>query len=218
MLAPPPWETVHSVVVATERVVAGLIRVHRSLTRWWTGRQPPVSYVTERLDLVLDITDRRGRRAVLRRRHQVRFVVGESGVLHEPVWGEGESLVGYRSRGARRLGVRSEGQTRAVLLALARPPAAGERVTVTSRRTIRDGLLRNEEYLAAQLERPTDQVDLHVYFPRVRPPQAGYLVCMPAQGPPRRLPLRISRDGRPMLACQLRKPAHNRTYLLRWSW
>lgn len=218
MIRLPPLEAVTGLVTVVLQLLAEIGRAGMVLARWQTNRRPAVSYITEHLSLALDITDHRGERAVLTRAHQVQFLVGESGVLREPVWGDGEPLGGYRVRGARHLGTRAEGQTRSVLLGLARPAIAGERATVTSRRTIRNGLRGSEEYLAATLERPTERLTMHVHFPAARPPHRAQLISIPTGGPPRRIPVRLGPDGRPLLTWRARKPKPDHTYMLSWSW
>lgn len=218
MIHLPPLDLVTAFLGAVTGVLAEVRQTVRFIARFRRRTGIASSYVTRSLDLCLDIADAEGHRAVLTRRQRVAFRVADSGVVREPVWGEGKPLAHYHVQGARRLGLRQEGMTRTVLLGLQGPTSAGEEATVRSRRTIRDGLLGTEEYLAAYLERPTAQLSLRVRFPRSRPPRAAQIVSIPATHPPRRLAARIGRDGRPLLSWRASKPAHNCTYLVRWSW
>jgi hypothetical protein len=97
-----------------------------------------VSYENLSLDVVFDIRDRRGRKAVVRRRQRVRFRVNDTGIIRDVVWGEGDPLWRYSVTGARRLGVRQEGSRRAVLLALARKPNRGDEALVSTCRMVRN--------------------------------------------------------------------------------
>src|SRR5262249_10587010 len=83
---------------------------------WFRRSRPPAAYEPVWLDLVLDLTDPQGERAVLTRRQRVRFLADGGAVVRELVWGKGDQLVRYHARGARRLAVRPEGSKRAVLL------------------------------------------------------------------------------------------------------
>ena len=184
-----------------------------SLRRSW----PAMAYETLWLELVLDLRDGRGERAVLMRRQRIRFHAGAA-VVRELVWGEGEQLTRYTAQGARRLAVRPEGSRRAVLLDPDRRPMRGEEVTITSRRIIRDGFRGADEYCEAFLERPTGRVDLTVVFPPARPPKRAQLVLATTEAVLRTVPPHYRADGRAMLRCRLRRPDPAATYSLRWSW
>jgi hypothetical protein len=176
------------------------------------------SYDTRWLSLVLDLKDGRGRQAVLSRTQRVRFLRGDGAIVRELVWGEGDQLVRYRARGARRVGTRAEGSKRVVLLDPEQPPAVGDELTVSSRRTLRDAFGGRDEYCEAFLERPTGRLDIIVTFPRERPPRAAQLVAATTEQVVRTLRARYSADGRAVLHCRLRNPKTGVTYSLRWSW
>lgn len=106
---------------------------------------PDGAYTTLWLALELDIADVHGERAVLTRRQRVQFRSAEAALVRELVWGEGGQLARYAARGAQRAGLRAEGSKRAVLLLPDQHPAAGHRVTITSRRTIQGGFRQREE-------------------------------------------------------------------------
>ncbi len=183
----------------------------------WRPR-PAAAYETVSLALVLELVDARGERAVLHRRQRVRFLGNGGAVVRELLWGEGEQLVRYQAHGARRIGVRAEGSKRAVLLDPDGHPAPGDRRTIESRRTIRGGFTRRQEYCEAFLERPTGSVELTVVFPPKRPPTTAQLVQAPSERVLRRLPVRYRADGRAVLRCRLRQPQPGTTYSLRWAW
>ncbi len=202
--------------------LAGVVRQLRAVAGWLVGHRQPnrpsLSYETLWLDLVLDLQDARGRRAVLTRRQRVRFLAPDGAVVRELLWGSGEQFVRYTVRGARRMGVRAEGSKRAVLLDPDRRPARGDRLTITSRRAIRGGFSEREEYFEALLERPTGRLDFTVRFPRSRPPRQAMLVLAATEQVLRTLRSHYGLDGRAVLHCRLHKPAMGRTYSLRWTW
>lgn len=183
-----------------------------------SARQPAKPYETLWLELVLDLQDERGERAVLQRRQRIRFLVDGGALVRELVWGEGEQLVRYHARGAHRLGVRPEGSRRAVLLDPELRPAAGDRLTLTSRRTIQGGFRGTSEYCEVYLERPTGRVELTVLFPTNRPPKAAQLVQGASGAVVRRLVIRYQANGRALLRCRLHKPEPETIYGVRWSW
>ena len=204
------------------KALSGLVRQVRAVGGLLFGsRQPNTaahSYETLWLDLVLDLQDVTGRRAVLTRRQRVRFLARDGAVVRELVWGEGEQLVRYTAHGAQRLRVRREGSKRAVLLDPDQRPALGDQLTITSRRTIRGGFRERTEYCEVVLERPTGRLDVTVIFPARRPPRQACLVPAATEQVLRTLHARYGPDGRAILRCRLRKPDVGTTYSLRWSW
>ena len=209
--------------------VAGLLTRAHSLVRHLRqavssllqGRKPaapPRAYETLWLDLVLDLKDPRGERAVLTRRQRVRFLTADAGFLRELFWGEGRLLARYRAQGAHRVAVHAEGSRGAVLLEPDHRAAAGDRLTVTSRRTIRGGFRRPQEYFEVFLERPTGALRLTILFPTSRPPRAARLVLAVGEQVLRSVPTRYGPGGRPLLRCRVRNPVTAVTYSLRWDW
>jgi hypothetical protein len=192
-------------------------RLLRTAAKLRSGQTPPTSYENVSLDIVLDIRDPKGQRAVLERRQRVRFLTSDSGAVRDLVWGEGNTLVHYTAVGARRLGVRPEGSKRAVLLALGRRPQRGEQASVRSRRVIAGGLTQPAEYWEAMVERPTQRLSLQVLFPPERPPREAHLVASAGQ-PTHRIRVRYRSDGRPCLSWRLRQPVPDCTYSLCWTW
>jgi hypothetical protein len=178
----------------------------------------PLGYETVSLALVLELHDTRGERAVLRRRQRVRFLGDGAAVVRELLWGEGDQLVRYQAHGARRLGVRVEGSKRAVLLDPHTRPSPGDRLTIESRRSIRGGFTRRQEYCEAVLERPTGRLELTVLFPPHRPPTTAQLVQAPSERVLRRLHVRFRADGRAVVRCRLQQPVVGTTFSLRWTW
>jgi len=211
-------DALHSLVSALASVVRQLRAAGDMLFHPREPDRPALSYETLWLDLVLDLQDARGSRAVLTRTQRVRFLAPDGAVLRELLWGSGEQLLHYSIRGARRLRVRREGSKRAILLDPDQRPARGDELTITSRRTIRGAFREREEYCESFLERPTGRLSFTVLFPRRRPPRAACLVSATTEQVLRTLHCRYGPDGRAVLRCRLHKPATGVTYSLRWSW
>jgi len=210
---------------ALSGLVNGLVGVVRQLRGaggvLFAPRQPDrpaLSYETLWLNLVLDLQDIEGERAVLTRQQRVQFLTSDATVVRELVWGAGEQLARYTASGARRVGLRVEGSKRAVLLDPERRYRRGERLTISSRRTIAHGFLDPEGYCEALLERPTGRLALSVLFPQARPPRTAQLVSAATEQQLRTVPVRYGQDGRARLQCRLHKPAVATTYSLRWTW
>ena len=181
-------------------------------------RQVLPAYENLRLDLVLDIQDEHGRRAVLTRRQRIRLRSGGDIVVRDLVWGDGAPLARYWVAGARRLSVQPEGSRRTVLLRMAQPATRGSVQTLQSRRLIKDGLRERTEYCEALVERPTGRLTMKVLFPDARPPRDAHLVTSPQRAPSRQLRVRYGPEGRPYLAWRTTAPIQDTVYSLRWRW
>jgi hypothetical protein len=179
---------------------------------------PGLEYENLRLELTWDIHDSTGNRAVLGRRQRIQFLAPDVGAVRDLVWGDGEQVSRYRTRGARRVFARREGSRLALLLGIDHRPMKGECATITSRRLIEGGFLASSEYCEAIVERPTRYLGLTVHFPRTRPPCAAHLVSSEPGEPQRKLPVRYDDHGRPFLRWSCRGPTQERLYSLRWSW
>jgi hypothetical protein len=198
-------------LLAQVRAVLGALAPFRPVA------PPLVDYENLRLDIVLDIADAGGRHAVLARRQLVRMLVPDTGVVRDLIWGNGNQLVRYRSRGATRLGVRPEGPKQVLLLGLPHRPAKDERLLLQSRRTIHNALQESAEYCEMLVERPTRRLGMKVLFPRSRPPTAARLVTA-QDASVQRVPVRYGADGRPYLQWGCTAPRQDWTYSMRWSW
>lgn len=182
----------------------------------WHRSEP--SYTTDSLSLHLRIKDAAGERAELDTRHQVRFTTPDAGVIRDVVWGEGDPIKGYLVSGATLLGVRREGPKAVMFLALAHPPARGERAVVRTTRILRRALARHEEYLELQLERPTERIALKVTFPKGRPPKRAALVMTPPDEPARTLSAHVDSSGHAFVSWSRVKPKRWTTYRIAWFW
>lgn len=179
---------------------------------------PAVSYENLALEIVLDIQDPEGKRAILERRQQIRFLTADRVVVRDLVWGEGKTLARYHVTGARRLAVQPDGSHHAVLLDPTHHLGPGQQARITSRRVIAGGFLTATEYLEAMTERPTERLLLQVRFPAARPPREAFLVTTPVEPTSHRIALRYGRGGRPALTWRCTRPVAGQTYSLRWSW
>ena len=208
--------TIHVDLIA--KLVPRLEAVYMSVRRLMVGHMRDVAYENTSLEMVVDIVDPRGHRAVLRRRLGVRFLRPDPGIIRELAWGDGKPLVWYTASGARKLSTEREGSKSVVLLSLDHRPKRGERTVVRSRRVLQDAFRRRLEYFEAFVERPTRRLSVKVVFPRTRPPREAHVVASPPGQTIRRLRVRYGREGRPFLFWRDQQPRLFTHYSLRWSW
>lgn len=209
------------VTTVANALTAFLSQVRATLTALAPFRAaslPLTDYENLRLDIRLTILDTQGRKAILERRQRVRFQVPDSGIVRDLLWGEGNQLARYASRGATRLGLRREGSRQALMLSLPHRPAQDERATIRSRRVITDGLLQRSEYCEAAIERQTQDISVTVLFPRGRAPHDAQLVASGGATFSKSVPVHHDARGRASLKWQRRTPQLDTIYSLRWSW
>jgi hypothetical protein len=197
---------------------AQLQNLLRTLMRLRLAAYPGTEYENLRLTIVLDIRDRDGSHAILSRQQRVRFLVPDTGVIRDLVWGEGDQFAHYHSPHVKRLMVRPEGSRSALMLGLSHRPAKGEQASIHSRRVIEGALSQSMEYCEMLVERPTRYLALTVLFPRSRPPHSARVVIAHAAESVRRVSVRYGSGGRPYLRWSCRSPVVDTLYSLRWSW
>jgi hypothetical protein len=212
-------ESVGAFVSSLEMLAAMVVRLQAVLPTF--VRLVPFasfSYRNRLLEFAVDINDPTGKKAVVRRRQTIEFRGGDTPVIREPVWGDGNQLARYKVQGATQLGVRREGSREVVLLGLKHRPVRGQVATLTTASIVRGGFLEPDEYFETFVERPTDELALQVLFPRRRAPRDAKLVIGSEERLVKSVPLQRTPDGRPLLSWREREPKLHRVYSLRWSW
>jgi hypothetical protein len=209
-------ETIKQLALALEAALIVRTRI-MALLRSLKRHSKETSYENISLSLTLDIHDTKGRYASIIREQKVQFLAGESGVITNPIWGEGNLLGALEVSGATLMASRIEGSRRVLLLALDRRTIKGRRVTIRSRRLVKRAFTRSREYLEAFIERPTRQLNLRVLFPKSRPPKDAHFVSTPCRSPDGEVRVTTS-TGRPSLSKRIRNVSPETTYSLRWSW
>lgn len=180
--------------------------------------EPGTSYENLSLSIELELCDRKGKKAILRRTQRVRFLAEETGVVRDVFWGNGRALAGYVVDGAERLAVRTEGSKQVVLLGLRTSAAKGESVTVRTERTILGAFERDEGYLETLVERETKRIRLSVLFPSGRQPTEVWLEATPPTINSRRLAVRLTSLDRGVATWGTENPKRLVTYRMRWTW
>lgn len=178
---------------------------------------PTRSYENLFLNLALDLQDPSGRRAVITSKQRVHFLIEEAGIVTSPIWGEGNQASRYAVVGATKLGVRSDGPRKVLLLGLGSRPEKNSCATIVAKRAVLDGFTNSREYFETTVERPTARLRVTIRFPRGRPPAAADLVTTPGERS-ERLRVALGRDGRAFVRWALQRPKLQTVYSLRWSW
>src|SRR3712207_3385467 len=96
-------ELITDLLTATTNLLRELRLLGAAVAGHFGRWAPTVACETLWLDVVLDLTDAQGERAVITRRQRVRVLAPGGVVVRELVWGEGEQCARYTVRGAQRL-------------------------------------------------------------------------------------------------------------------
>ena len=211
-------QQISSALTALAQLTTSIGELGKTLPRLLMLLGPSVSYRNLVLSLELDICDRDGELAILRRTQTVEFRTPDAGVVRELLWGDGRRDLPAHTKGADALITRREGGREVHLLGTSPPPARGERRRIETERVVRGGLLCVDEYLEALTERPTAVLKLRVLFPKGRCALQAKAEMSPPRARARSLRARLTSDGRASLSWTIRNPRELATYRLAWHW
>jgi hypothetical protein len=171
-------------------------------------------------DLALNIEDKEGREAVLRRRQVVRFLQDHVIAYQDEAWGDGEVVAEYHCYPGIPVDFFAVGARRMILISLRQAKNRGDVVEFNIERRVREGFTKNEEWLEVQTRYPTQRLRISVFFPRGRPCQRARLIERHADQVTELSAAHFSRtsDGRQVLSYEILKPSQSESYTIVWIW
>lgn len=168
----------------------------------------------------LELCDRRGQKAIFRKRETVRLLQDCVSAYMDWVWGRGEIFADYRCSPGTPVDRYRCGSKHCVLISLREEKRRGEVLDIRIDRTVRDGFDLEKGWCETMVRHRTHQFRLAVIFPRSRPPKRVDLVEA-NQNRTTRLSgshTDILPDGRYRVSWQTSKPKLFETYTLTWNW
>lgn len=200
------------------------------VTRFWSAWQKAIAawYKTryhgmyEVLDYesTLEIVDRKGDTAVLRRREVIRFLQDNVVAIHDHAWGDGQIFADYRCQPGTAVDFYKDGSKFNVLISLRETKNRGDVLEFWVERVIKQGLLQEMEWLETEIDHWTRKMRLNVIFPKERPCRRATLS--------RRSTGKVSvlshkhfallPDGRQKLTFETKDPKLHDRYSIRWMW
>lgn len=168
----------------------------------------------------LELLDRRGERAVYRKREKVKYLQDYIIAYQDQAWGDGDILLNYRCKPGVAVDRYTPGRTAHILISLHDVKYRGDIDEFKIEWGIQKGFLRNQELWETEISHRTKHLKTQLIFPKTRPPQR---VSINENLHRRSYPLdreSISQlpDGRWLASWETDHPKLHECYTLCWEW
>lgn len=169
-------------------------------------------------EATLELLDAEGREAVYVRKQRLRFLEDGVTAIDDYGWGNGIAFASHYAYPGRFVDRRIEGSRLRSTVELSRPYDAGEELTFSVERLIKNGFeSKSEWWLEAELYHRARRVSLTVVLPSSREVKSATLVRPGVSDAitivPKKLP-----DGRQSVTHIDRRPVQGERYTLLWNW
>ena len=171
-------------------------------------------------DTTLELIDPQGKRAVVRRRKNIRFLQDYVVAFWDTAWGDGDLFAEYECSPGTPVDRFKEGSRFYTLISLREVKRRGDVLRYHVRRVIRGGFTRTHESWTTEIRHDTDRLRIAIIFPKERLCREAKLVQQNVNRT-RRLGaehLRTLEDGRQILEWEVRHPRLHERYLIKWTW
>lgn len=180
----------------------------------------PGIYEVIRYDAELELKDRRGRKAVYRKRQHVRFVQDNIIAYQDTAWGDGDIFAAYRCSPGVEVDRYREGHRYHILISLRETKNRNDEETFNVERCITEGFTSNVEEFQVDIDHRTRRLSFAIVFP------AGCAVkqvTLIEQNADRTTRLSTGHreqlaDGRSRWVWVTEHPRLYETYIMRWEW
>jgi hypothetical protein len=190
--------------------------VQRQLSgEWHEGMCEILEY-----DAELELKDRWGKVAVVKRREKVRFLQDNIIAYEDQAWGEGEIFTEYECSPGVVVDRYRDGWKWKMLISLREVKHRGEVTEFRLTRKIRRGFTQSNEWYQTEIPYRTHHIRFNIIFPRNRPCQQMLVVERNRNRTTELAPLAFSflPDGRQVISWEMDKPSINELYTCKWRW
>ena len=171
-------------------------------------------------EAILDLKDKRGKSAKVRKLQTVRYLQNHIIAFQDQAWGDGDILINYRCKPGKLVDRWRPGQKTYLLISLQETKHRGDTDEFEIEWGIRNGFLRENELWETEIRHRTKYLKMQVIFPKARPPKQAWIgEHLSKKSEPlseqkfEKLP-----DGRRLATWEKKRPRLNERYQLRWSW
>ena len=193
---------------------------------WKFGRQVLRGMTNEGMYEVLDyestleLKDKEGEKATLRKRERVRYLQDNIIAYQDQAWGDGKILQDYRSSPGTPVDQYRAGHKTYVLISLRELREKGNVDEFNIEWTLLDGFLKKNGFWGTAINHKTKKIRVHISLPKDRPPiktsiSETNLQRTHALGEESR---RKMPDGRWMISWEKKNPKLYENYVLNWEW
>lgn len=180
--------------------------------------KPNRTYEVLSYEATLELLDAEGREAVYVRKQRLRFIQDGVTDIDDYGWGNGIAFASHYAYPGRFTDRRIVGSRLRSTVELSRPYDAGEELTFSVERLIKNGFTSTSEWwLEAELYHRVQRVALRIVLPAARLVKTATLVQpgIPRSGA---LPVHGLPDGRQCISYKDSEPAQGERYTLMWDW
>jgi hypothetical protein len=171
-------------------------------------------------DSTLELMDRKGETAVVKKRQRVKFLQDHVIAFQDYAWGDGKILAGYQCTPGTVVDRYQEGYRWNILISLRETKSAGDIVDFNIKRTVKRSFTKDDEWWQVEVRHHTQRLKLTLIFPEDRRCKRVTLTQRSQHqtkvlGPEHftNLP-----DGRQVLTWEAQKIRRSEIYTLRWQW
>ena len=146
--------------------VTDLLRAWDTLSRLWDKVHYHGMYEILDYDSTLEILDPKGEKSVLTRREVIRFLQNNVVAIHDHAWGDGDIFAAYRCQPGVPVDCYEDGARHNILISLRETKERGDVIDLWVERIIRDGLLKDQEWLETEVDHWMEHLTLSNIFPQ----------------------------------------------------
>lgn len=186
----------------------------------WRGLADEGMYEVLEHEVVLELKDSKGKRAIVRKRQKVRYRQNNIIAYQDQAWGDGRILVNYHCTPGFEADRYESGHKTQILISLREMKEKGEEDEFNIEWEHLNGFLKPVEEWGSEVSHRTKSLKLQLIFPKQRPPQQLFIVehlrrrTTPlSQENIRRLP-----KGKWVASWEIEKPRLHEQYGFKWNW
>ncbi len=171
-------------------------------------------------ETTLELHDRKGKRATVRKREKVRYLQDNIIAYQDQAWGDGDILLNYRCTPGTPVDFYRPGRKTYILVSLREVKNQGDIDEFNFEWGISNGFLRVKEIWETEVRHRTKQLKIQVIFPKERPPMSVSLVEDTRQRThalDKKAKTRLP-DGRWLVSWETHRPKLHEIYTIKWEW
>lgn len=172
------------------------------------------------LEHELELFDAGGKKAVYRKREDIRVLQDYMMAYYDQAWGDGELFADYKCSPGVAVDRYRDGYKYQVLISLRQVKRRGDTIHINIERTVRNGFTQKLESSETDISHRMRHLSLFIIFPKTRHCKRISLI---EKNDGHETPLSLTQaeilpDGRQRISWATEKPRLFETYRLKWEW
>jgi hypothetical protein len=199
--------------------ITDLVNLIHALRQFASGHAPGLYEILE-YDTTLEVSDRRGLKAVFRKHQRVKFLQNNVIAFQDYAWGEGEIFADYSCKPGVVVDRYQEGDRWNVLVSLRATKQRGDVEDFYIERTVKNGFLKKEEWCQVEIRHPTRKLRIAVILPKSRHSHRSQITQRSRHRTTSLGPDHVDElaDGRQMLWWEATNLRPLEIFTLKWRW